>query len=165
MALFYGKTEKATPGSLDKTEEQMKNYPYEDENGRFTWMNFIRTGTNDRRQDRPKQFYPIFVSDKNEIRIPKMEWDNNQREWILEEPALDNETSVCPIRKSDNQLVEGNWSRGHERVIANPNEYRVRRTNSNKISIQFKAYMDENAKPKTWWDKRQFISQLMARCN
>ena len=82
-ALFYGKTDESVPGALEKTEKQKSSYPKEDEKGRFAWTNFIRSGTNDKRQDRPKQFYPIFVDDRDEIRIPKMEWDDYAREWNL----------------------------------------------------------------------------------
>ena len=136
----------------------MSNYPHEDDHGRFTWMNFIRTGTNDRRQDRPKQYYPIFVNDNNEIRIPQMDWDESKREWVLRESPVDNETMIYPVRKVGNESVDGNWSRGHQRVTDETEEYRVRSTAGNKISIQFKARMDEDAKPKTWWNKSSYQS-------
>ena len=157
-ALFYGKTEKTVPGSIEKTEEQMNNYPHEDDHGHFIWMNFIRSGTNDKRQDRPKQYYPIFVNDKNEIRIPRMEWNDNIREWVIQESPLDNETVVHPMRKIGDALVEGNWHRGHQRVVSAIDEYRVRHDKGNKISIQFKVYMDEHALPKTWWGKSSYQS-------
>ena len=157
-ALFYGKTENVTPGFLEKTEEQKRNYPQEDEKGRFTWGNFVRSGTNDRRQDRPKQHYPIFVNDKNDIRIPRMEWNDDIREWVIQESPLDNETLVHPMKKIGDALVEGNWHRGHQRVASATDEYRVRHDKGNKISIQFKVYMDEQALPKTWWDRSEYQS-------
>ncbi|MFM8444826.1 MAG: DNA methyltransferase [Methylococcus sp.] len=48
-ALFYGASPEAAPGSLELTEKRLARYPKEDEKGRFSWMNFIRTGNNDRR--------------------------------------------------------------------------------------------------------------------
>ena len=157
-ALFYGKTKKSVPGALEKTEEQMRSYPNEDEQGRFTWMGFVRSGTNDKREDRPKQFYSIFVNEKNEIRIPKMDWNENDRKWILQEQPKDNETEIYPTKTVGDGLIEGNWQRGHQRVAAGANEYRVRRDSSGKISIDFKKYMDEDSLPKTWWDKSQYSS-------
>ena len=73
-ALFYG-GEEASPGPLIKTEKQMQRYPLSDEYGRYAWRNLLRTGTNDRRADRPKLYYPIFVGDDDTLRVPKMEWD------------------------------------------------------------------------------------------
>ena len=157
-ALFYGKTEKITPGALQKTDEQKRGYPLEDEQGRFTWTNFIRSGTNDRRQDRPKQYYPIFVNDKNEIRIPRMEWNESDREWNVLESNSSNEEAIYPIRGVGNDSIEGNWHRGHQRAIAELSEYRVRRPKSGKIDIDFKKRMDEESLPKTWWDKNQYSS-------
>ena len=157
-ALFYGKTEKTTPGALEKTDEQKRSYLLEDEQGRFTWTNFIRSGTGDRRQDRPRQHYPIFVNDKNEIRIPRMEWNESNREWNVQESNSSNEKVIYPIRGVGNDSVEGRWHRGHQRVIAELSEYRVRRSKSGKIDIDFKKRMDEESLPKTWWDKNQYSS-------
>ncbi len=157
-ALFYGKTDKTIPGSLEKTEEQKRSYPQEDEQGRFMWTNFIRSGTNDKRQDRPKQFYPIFVGDTDEIRIPRMEWNETTREWVLQESHLDNEVVVYPIRKTGDEIIDGNWHRGHQRIKTEPGEYRVRRFSSGEVAIDFKKRMDEDALPKTWWDQSKYSS-------
>ena len=157
-ALFYGRTEKTAPGSLEKTEAQIRNYPHEDEQGRFTWMSFVRSGTNDKREDRPKQFYPIFVNEKDEIRIPQMDWDESNREWVLQEQPTNNEISIYPTKTTGDEVIEGNWQRGHQRVAAEIDEYRVRRANGNRVTIQFKARMDEDAKPKTWWDNSRYQS-------
>ena len=62
-ALFYG-GESAVPGPLIKTEKEKRRYPYCDETGRYAWRNLLRTGTNDKRADRPKLYYPIFVGDE-----------------------------------------------------------------------------------------------------
>jgi adenine-specific DNA-methyltransferase len=72
-ALFFGNSEISSPGSLDLTEKRLARYPKEDENGRFAWANFIRSGNNDKREDRPKLFYPIFANaTENKIRIPEI---------------------------------------------------------------------------------------------
>jgi len=63
-ALFFGKSELSTPSPLEITEKRMERYPKKDEKGFFAWANFIRSGNNDKREDRPKLFYPIFVNNK-----------------------------------------------------------------------------------------------------
>ncbi len=154
-ALFYGKTELAAPGSLEKTKKQIESYPHEDAAGHFIWTSFIRSGTSDRRQDRPKMFYPIFVDDKDQMRIPKMEWNEGSRQWALQESPSDNEIAMYPVKKNAD---EGRWHRGHKRILENPSEYRVRRIKDHKISLQFKVRMDEKALPKTWWDRGHYQS-------
>ena len=86
-ALFYG-GENAVPGPLDKTERETQRYPLTDGSGRYAWRNLLRTGTDGMRTDRPKLYYPIFVGDDDVIRIPDMEWDEENGEYqILEKSS------------------------------------------------------------------------------
>ena len=167
-ALFFGNTA-AVPGTLDKTEDELARYPLIDEKGRYAWNNLIRHGSNDRRQDRPKMFYPIYVNKDDTLRIPPMEWDSDRREYqILEEPK-EGEIAVWPIKIEDGNTVEKNWHRGQELVKRTPSDYRVRRDkkvsdDSNGINIDFKIRIDMNSMPKTWWgDKRYASANLGAK--
>ena len=183
-ALFYG-SEKAVPGPLLKTEKEKQRYPLSDESGRYAWRNLLRTGTNDRRADRPKLFYPIFVSDDDTLRIPKMEWDEQSSEYrILEQPRKD-ETVVWPVKEQDGTKIEKNWERGWERVSREATsaasaslhrrwergwervsqeagEYRVQRNGNGPgtdgISIHFMQRMDVESTPKTWWGDSKYAS-------
>ena len=154
-ALFYGKTEKSVPGALPKTEAQLRGYPNQDDKGRFVWTNLVRSGSNDRRQDSPKLFYPIFVNNKNGFRIPTMVWDENKRAWVTKESEEKTETVILPIRTVGD---EGNWHRGWKRLVAEPSEYRIRRAKSGKVLVEFKKRMDENSLPKTWWEEGKYSS-------
>jgi len=164
-ALFYG-GEKALPGPLEKTEKEKQRYPFADENGHYAWRNLLRTGTDDMRTDRPKQFYPIFVDSGDAIRIPNMEWDEDREEYgILENPRAD-ETVVWPvIRDRDGNRIEKRWERGWERVsreLRESSEYRVQRNKSilgsEDISIHFVQRMDVSSTPKTWWGESKYAS-------
>jgi adenine-specific DNA-methyltransferase len=157
-ALFYGLAESAIPGSLEKTEKMLSRYPLEDDMGKYAWANFIRSGSGDKREDRPTLYYPIFVDGKNKIRVPMMTWDDKEESYsILEKPA-NSETVVYPIVKEGNKTIEKRWHRGYERVANEPEEFRVRRTPDGSISIDFKTRMDEDALPITWWDKSEYAS-------
>ena len=160
-ALFFGNTE-AVPGTLDKTESELARYPLVDEKGRYAWNNLIRHGSNDRRQDRPKMFYPIYVSKNDTLRIPEMEWDSERQEYeILEEPRKD-EIAVWPIRIQDGNTIEKNWHRGRDLVKSMPSDYRIRRRgkvkDDNRIEIDFKIRIDLDSMPKTWWDDKRYAS-------
>ena len=156
-ALFSGNAD-AVPGTLPKTDREFARFPLQDERGRFAWANLIRSGSNDRREDRPKMFYPIYITKDNTLRIPEIEWDDDKREYkILEQPGRD-ETIVWPIRVQNGTRVEKNWHRGWELVMSDLSEYRIRRDEGNGISIDFKTRMDADSMPKTWWDDKRYAS-------
>ena len=124
----------------------------------FAWANFIRSGSHDKREDRPKLYYPIFVDEKNSIRIPKMEWSESERQYLLLEEPRKDESVVYPIMANNGAKVEKNWQRGYKRVIKEPEEFRVRRTEVGSISIDFKTRMDAKSLPVTWWDEKKYAS-------
>ena len=160
-ALFYG-GENAVPGPLIKTEKEKQRYPFYDESGQYAWRNLLRTGTNDKRADRPKLYYPIFVGDDDVLRIPKMKWDEQKTEYQILESPKKNETVVWPIKKQEGNKVEKNWERGWERVAREAGEYRVQRKNDvsgeQEISIHFVQRMDVSSAPKTWWGDSKYAS-------
>ena len=155
--LFYGKSEESVPATIGYNEAKAARYPNIDSEGRYAWMNFIRAGSNDLRSDRPRLFYPIFVTEDDAIRIPKMLWNEVTEEYDLQEFPSEGEVVVYPIKEIDEERVEKNWQRGHERVSRELGEYRVRRTSTG-ISIDFKTRMDADAAPVTWWEKGDYAS-------
>ena len=158
-ALFYGKSPKSIPGSIPKRKKALARYPHQDAKGRFAWANFIRSGNNDKREDRPKLYYPIFVSEENRIRIPQLMWNDEKNEYLIQEKPNKNEMVVFPIVESENgEKIEKNWQRGYVRVPTELDEYRVRREENGKVNIDFKTRMDEGAPPKTWWDYNLYAS-------
>lgn len=157
-ALFYGRSEKSLPCTIGFSASKASRYPLEDEQGRYSWMNFIRAGSNDLRSDRPRLYYPIAVDGAGNIRILNMEWSEKDQEYELIESPSQDEQLVYPIRVVDGKTVEKNWQRGHGRVSGEYTEYRVRRSLEGEISIDFKTRMDEGAPPVTWWDKGEYAS-------
>ncbi|WP_296217663.1 site-specific DNA-methyltransferase [Pseudomonas sp. UBA2684] len=156
--LFYGKSEDSTPYSIGYSEAKAARYPLSDSNGRYSWLNFIRTGNNDLRQDRPTLYYPIVVNSENQIRIPKMIWNGESQSYDLQEEIATDEQLVFPVKEVNGTLIEKRWQRGHVRVHSDYSDYRVRRNGSGEISIDFKTRMDEEALPVTWWDKPEYAS-------
>ncbi len=157
-ALFYGNGRDAVPGSLELTDRRLARYPLVDEKGRFSWMSFIRTGTNDLRADRPKMHYPMFVGPDDSIRIPIMRWDDAARAYAILEPLGNGEVAVFPVVLAGEAVVEKRWHRGFERVAAELDEYRVRRDSSGRVMIDFKTRIDEDSTPSSWWDKNEYAS-------
>jgi adenine-specific DNA-methyltransferase len=158
--LLYGKTTEATPSYLDVTDERLKRFPLQDEYGNYAWANFIRSGSHDKREDRPKLFYPIFVSQNGHIRVPAIEWNEEKRSYDLLERPLPGEQVVYPVVRQSGKIVEKRWQRGHERVKRELDRgwYRVRKQEDGSLSIDFKTYMDEQSLPTTWWDDKEYAS-------
>ncbi len=155
---FFGKSMESIPGYIEKTEKQLKRYPFKDVKGSYAWLNFIRSGTGDRREDRPHEFYPLYIRDDDSIRIPKMRWNEGSRKHdILEKPQPD-EVAVWPVREEDGKLIEKRWQRSWERVERDLTEYRVRRDREGSINIDFKVRLDEAAPPSTWWMHKEYTS-------
>ena len=160
-ALFYGNSQDAIPGSLEATDKRLSRYPKQDEKGFFAWLNLIRTGNNDKRQDRPKLFYPIYVASDDSLRIPAMTWSDTTGmfgEYVIHEPPRPDDVVVYPIALVDGAQVEKRWHRGAERVTSEPEEYRIRRLDDGSVSIDFKTRMDDEATPNTWWDRNEYAS-------
>ena len=155
-ALFFG-NEQSLPGALEKTESQLARYPLEDADGRFAWNNMIRHGSNDRREDRPKLFYPIYVAEDDTLRIPELAWSDEQQAYEVLDQAKPDEVVVWPVREEDGVQVEKNWHRGPEKVAQTQGDYRVRRVNGG-VEIDFKIRMDLAASPLTWWDDSKYAS-------
>ena len=155
-AFFFG-DESSLPAALEKTEGQLARYPLTDELGRYAWNNLIRHGSNDRREDRPKLYYPIYVASDDSLRVPELDWDEEGQAYrVLDEPQ-DGETVAWPNRIEEGTVVEKNWHRGPETLAETLDDYRVRRLPSG-IEIDFKIRMDLGASPNTWWDDSKYAS-------
>ncbi len=157
-AYFFGLAQ-ASPGSLPKTDKELARYPFSDKSGRYAWNNLIRHGSNDRRSDRPKLFFPIYVDEDNRIRVPMMEWNEGRREYKVQEDPTPDEVAVWPVRIEEGERVEKNWHRGPDRIARTLDEYRVRRVEGTPgIEIDFKIHIDDSSMPKTWWDDSRYAS-------
>jgi adenine-specific DNA-methyltransferase len=153
-AMFFGNSEASAPGCLEVTAKRLARYPLKDSKGNFAWANFVRSGSGDKREDRPTMYYPIFVSSKDKLRVPKLKWDEGEEAYeVLEQPKRSEEV-VYPIVDG----IEKRWQRGHERIHGELDDYRIRRSSEGEITIDFKTRMDDEALPTTWWDKKEYAS-------
>ena len=152
-AIFATRTEKNAIGMLPRTEGQLAQYDQEDEKGRFQWRNFLRAGgANDFRTARPRLFYPLIVSDNN-VRIPKLDWDNATNSWILEEKPVTGERVVYPISNG----IEYTWRVGVESLQNRLTDVRVRYSRRGEPIIEIKFRPDnEGVLPKTIWDNKLY---------
>ena len=152
FAFFYGKTKKATVGRLPRGEKQKARYPEKDSISNFAWMNFRATGANSRRADRPKLYYPIFISKEGVIRISEMQWSNEH--WEPEETQKADETVSYPI---DDEGSERVWNLGWERAKEELQAILQSKLIDGKWQIYRKYRPNEDGMlPATWWDNAKY---------
>jgi adenine-specific DNA-methyltransferase len=153
FAIIVGASESAGAGNLPRTKEQLEQYPEKDEQGRYQWRYFLRSGgANDFRSARPRLHYPLFVKG-NDVRIPDMSWDGRKKEWTLEEDPKNNETVFYPTSNGE----EYTWRLGVESLEKRIDELRARESRNGSIILEIKFRLDENGVlPKTIWDNKYY---------
>ena len=161
-AMFFGMTQEARVGRIVWTREQLRNYREVDSQGRrFRWVTLRNDsgGPNKLRRNRPRLFYPLFVR-RDSVRLPKMEWDEEARQWqLLESPASD-ETEIFPIRTNGE---EGTWQYGVPKVEKHlsAGELQAQLDRNGNIRICLKWYLkEEGILPRTWWDRNVYAAAI-----
>ena len=157
--MLFGMTETSKVGRLEWTDEQLKGYKYADARGRFKWTALRRgDGLGNQRSDRPRLFYPLFAKD-GKVRIPKMDWDSEIREWRLLESPQTGETVVLPTKPGDGKELR--WRYQVETLEGKLSELRATTNQKGNISIHVKWYLkEEGVLPKTWWDKKAYSAPI-----
>lgn len=149
--LFYGNSSDSKVGRLDRNDKQLSRYDEKDDVGVFEWVNFRKHGGT--KDESPSMFYPFFVTSET-YRIPKIEWDAENRQWILLEEPSNNEKIIFPI---DDKGIERRWKWGLDRVLNNSSDLCVRKDRFGDYTVYAKARMNsEGILPLTWWDRKEY---------
>jgi adenine-specific DNA-methyltransferase len=151
-ALFVGASQDSALGRIPRTPEQTRRFKGSDENGIFEWRNFRREGSSSEKHARPRRFFPLYCSGKS-VRVPKLEWLEEKREYsVLEEPK-ENET-VCYPRDKDN--ADRVWRWGLENVQQNCDELEARQDGIGKWQVYYKYRPGEEGvlAPSVWVDAK-----------
>ena len=155
-ALYVGNNQDTTIGRLSHSEKQLSRYKFNDEQGAFEWVNFRKHGgANANRRARPKLFYPIFVSEE-EVRFPQAEWNNEAKQWELNEEPLSHETILYPVTPDGSEKT---WKWGLDTAKAAREEFSVRRDQTGQLGVYRKARLNvQGTLPLTVWDKSEYSS-------
>lgn len=152
--IFYQKSSEASVGRLPRDENKLLRYPEKDDHGIYTWINFRGTGANTRRVDRPKLFYPIYVSSKLNIRIPKLIWSEEKYCWLSTDEINVDEQIIFPFDSTGEERV---WSLGWERAKLECELNIEARSTNDGIQIYRKYRPNQDgALPGTWWHDAKY---------
>jgi adenine-specific DNA-methyltransferase len=147
-AIFARRTGDGAIRRMPRSDAQQERFDAEDADGAFEWRNFRREGSDSARESRPKLFYPIY-NVEGRIRVPRMRWNEDAREWVVLEAPTPRETVVLPI---DGNGVERRWRWSSDRVRDNISEFAARLGAKSQLQVYYKYRPNaEGAVPTTIW--------------
>ena len=157
--LFYGVGD-AKIARMEHTEDQRGRYDCVDADGRhFEWENLRKSTADSYHEDRPKQFFPVYYSAKqNRVRVPKCNWQETNHAYEILDPLLEDEIECYPM---DDQGRERVWAFGIERVrIESENGDIICKQRNGKLEFYKKKFLkEEGTLPRTWWDKPEYSAR------
>jgi adenine-specific DNA-methyltransferase len=109
---FFGKSGESVISRMPPTEEQAARFNERDGNGPFEWRNLRREGSGAERSDRPKLFFPIYLTETS-VRVPEMTWNEASQSWTVTEEPKSGEIVALPIAEDG---TEKRWRWGHEKI-------------------------------------------------
>lgn len=155
--IFYSKTENVELGRLPHKEKQKERYNLSDDIGNYEWENLRRNGPDSNRNDRPKQYYPIFCNEKSLIwRIPEMEYDEMSKKWIVNDKLQVDEIELLPIHPNGEEKV---WRYSVDNLINEPDRFKIESKETG-LEVYRKKYLNnEGILPRTWWEDASYSAR------
>lgn len=160
FALFHAySSSDSKVGRLPHSEKQKNRYDLVDEVGLYEWENFRKSSAGSDRASRPKQFYPILLSqDDLSLRVPRLEWVESDNKYMLMDVADENEILVWPIDANGNEKV---WRWGLERTKKDIKSLSAKLVKEGeRYELYGRKYLnDSGLLPRTWWDKPEYSAR------
>ena len=150
--IFAGQTAKSKIGRMPPTEEQAARFSQMDEKGPFEWRNLRREGSNSDRSARRRLYYPIYI-EGDALRVPKMEWDEGNEEWLTLEEPKSTEKVVWPDNEDGNQKT---WRWEGDTVMASLSALAVRSDRSGRDYpyVKRRPHDDGVVSVSSWFDAK-----------
>ncbi len=128
--LIYSRGEFESYG-IPLTEDQLKEYKYEDENGeKYALRDLRKRGRPDRREDRPNMYFPVY-------------YDEQTGECTLER-TNDKQIEIVPKR---GDMSDGRWRWGYDTVRENLDILHPKYSNAkDRWDIQHRVYLNTNVR-------------------
>lgn len=154
-AVFIGTDRSVEIGQLAKSEDQLALFKEADETSAFQWVNLRkRGGANTLRAARPKQYYPIYV-EGDELRIPRLKWSAENRDWIVLDPPRQDEVVLFPNGDDGKERI---WSLGHGTARKHLSDLKVKRKNGVVSVFRKLRLFSLGSLPSTWWDSTKYFT-------
>ena len=166
----YGKdTDYTITNNLPLDADSISTFKHNDEEGSFRFREFIRSGNNSSREERPYMFYPILLKNNNISFVEDEEvkqvyvsstqsFDDNKLNEIIQKYTCLGFNVLLPKDSKGNYKV---WRWSKESLLQRINDVYVSEKNGI-FSIKVKDRLDskDGLKPKSAWYKPQFSAAL-----
>lgn len=138
--LFYAKNiDEVVIKSFDLTPEQAKVYKFEDDEGKYKWRDFMRTGGTSTPDVRPNSFYPIYYYPETD------------------KLSLENDGTAIEVIPIDSQGKHRVWRQTRPSFLELNSKGELKCTEKNgKYSIRIKDRIKDGMKPKTIWNDAKY---------
>jgi len=133
--------------------EEIKQYKEMDDDGRFYWDNLRRRGGNSRPTDRPKQWFPLYIT-SGSVRVPDMTWDETTKKWLINDTPDAGETETWPIDPQREKRIWRVNPDGAKRGIENLEISVIEK--AGRLEVSKKSREPEGKKPKTLWNDSRY---------
>jgi adenine-specific DNA-methyltransferase len=150
--IIAGQSQKSIIGRLPPTPNQMARFNQSDENGVFEWRNMRREGSNSDRNARRGLYYPMYINGDN-IRVPKLSWDEGTETWVIEEPPSGGDKVVYP---DNEEGVQKTWRWEGKTIMKSISSLAVRKDRSGKDYVYYKRRPNEDGvvSVSSWFDAK-----------
>ena len=152
--LFSKANEDVAIARLPRSDEQLARYRELDEIGPFFWEMLRKAGSNSHRADRPTMFYPIYWNNQtNKFRIPDMEYDEDKKEYVINENPNTNEIALYPIRDDGG---EGRWYLGPDSIKGHIDYLKAEVQENGITYVYYRRRPNEGVQPLTTWGDAKY---------
>ncbi len=140
MLIYAKNKELAKVKHLEISEQKMCEYIHEDEYGKYKFREFRRSGSNSRRQDRPRLWYPIYAHPET---------------LQIDIKSFEGAKELFPI---DPLGIERVWRWNQNTLMEKLEKYIEVRISGEDINLFVKERESDNKgeKPKTFWNKSNY---------
>ncbi len=152
-AIFAGNSYDIQIGRFPRTKEQLARYRERDENGPFFWEMLRKAGSGSLKSDRPTMHFPLFLNDKLDVRVPKLQYDSATESYTLLEKPNENEEIILP-RKDNGEL--GRWYMGYNSITKQQGHLKAEKQENGAIFIYYKRRPNEGVQPTTVWTEAKY---------
>ena len=155
--IAVGRSDKSFIRRLPPTDAQRARFNQVDEDGPFEWRNLRREGSNSDRTARSKLYYPMYLSGQS-IRVPKMEWSDENDAWTILEQPRPEEATVYPDNDDGDQKT---WRWEGDTVMKSLKHLAVRKDRSGKDYVYYRRRPNEDGvvSVSTWADAKHSATE------
>lgn len=147
-AIFTRSNDSIAIERLKHSEEQAARYKENDVKGPYFWEMFRKAGSNSNRWNRPTMYYPFFVDEQKNVRLPLADFNSATEEYDLKEYPKSNERIVFPSKDDGS---DGCWYFGYERAKTVSDEFKAEFTDDGKVKIYYRRRPNEGVQPTSLW--------------